>query len=66
MVRLRFIPSLSFQERVINQVFVNPADLEKDILNEERINATSLDFPLMFQFRTLRLNNFAAYCLVGR
>ncbi|MBC9811103.1 PorT family protein [Crocinitomicaceae bacterium CZZ-1] len=65
MVRLRFIPSLSFQERVINQVFVNPADLEKDILNEERINATSLDFPLMFQFRTLRLNNFAAYCLVG-
>ena len=35
------------------------------MLNEERINATSLDFPLMFQFRTLRVNNFAAYCLVG-
>lgn len=65
MVRLRFIPSLSFQERVINQVFVDPADLSKEILNEERINATSLDFPLMFQFRTLRLNNFAAYFLVG-
>jgi len=65
MVRLRFMPSLSFQERVINQVFVDPLDMEKEILNEERINATSLDFPLMFQFRTLRLNNFAAYFLVG-
>lgn len=65
MVRLRFIPSLSFQERVINQVFVDPMDLTKDITNEERINATSLDFPLMLQFRTLRVNNFAAYCLFG-
>ncbi len=65
MVRLRFIPSLSFQERVINQVFIDPTDLKKEMLNEERINATSLDFPLMFQFRTLRVNNFAAYCLVG-
>ena len=37
----------------------------KDIFNEERINSTNLDFPLMFQFRTLRLNNFASYVLVG-
>jgi hypothetical protein len=65
MVRLRFMPSLSFQERLIQQTFVDPTNLQKDISNEERINATSLDFPLMFQFRTLRLNNFAAYCLVG-
>lgn len=65
MVRLRFVPSLSFQERVIRQVFADTKDVTKEILNEERINATSLDFPLMFQFRTLRLNNFAAYCLVG-
>lgn len=65
MVRLRFMPSLSFQERVINQVFVDPEDITKELLNEERVNATSLDFPLMFQFRTLRLNNFAAYFLVG-
>lgn len=64
-VRLRFIPSLSFQERVIHEYFVDPEDPEGEILNEERINATSLDFPLMFQFRTLRLNNFASYVLVG-
>ena len=36
-----------------------------DSLNVERISSTSLDFPLMFQFRTLRLNNFAAYVLIG-
>lgn len=64
-VRLRFIPSLSFQERAIIQRFEDPDDLENDIFNEERINATSLDFPLMFQFRTTRLNNFASYVLLG-
>jgi len=64
-VRLRFVPSLSFQERAIIQRFENPNDLKNDFVNEERINATSLDFPLMFQFRTLRVNNFAAYALVG-
>ena len=26
---------------------------------------TNLDFPLMFQFRTIRVNNFAAYALAG-
>jgi hypothetical protein len=65
-VRLRFIPTLSFQERVLNYTFVNPdTSLTGDWLNEERINSTNLDFPLMFQFRTVRLNNFAAYVLVG-
>lgn len=64
-VRLRFIPSLSFQERAIIMRFEDSEDLENDIFNEERINATSLDFPLMFQFRTTRLNNFASYVLLG-
>lgn len=65
-VRLRFIPTLSFQERAIQYTFVNPDPNEtKDYFNEERVNSTNLDFPLMLQFRTLRLNNFAAYCLIG-
>ena len=34
-------------------------------MSEERINATSLDFPLSFIFRTKRFNNFAAYALFG-
>lgn len=64
-VRLRLIPTLSFQERVLTYQFEDPDDLENDIFNEERINSTNLDFPLMFQFRTLRVNNFAAYALIG-
>jgi len=65
-VRLRFVPSLSFQERVLNYTFEDPdPEATGDILLEERVNSTNLDFPLMFQFRTLRLNNFASYVLVG-
>lgn len=65
-VRLRFIPTLSFQERIVKYQFEGDTPLpEDDLINEERLNSTNLDFPLMFQFRTLRLNNFAAYALLG-
>jgi len=63
--RLRFLPSLSFQERVLtftSSSIVNPL---KDSILEERIASTNLDFPLMFQFRTTRYNNFATYVLGG-
>ena len=64
-MRLRFLPSLSFQERAIQYYYQNPDPTKKDIFNEERVNSTNLDFPLMLQFRTTRLNNFAAYALCG-
>ncbi len=64
-VRLRFIPTLSFQERVLNYTFQNPDPKGKPIALEERIGSTDLCFPLMLQFRTLRINNFAAYLLAG-
>lgn len=65
-VRLRFIPTLSFQERVLKYYFVNPdPEATKDEYNEERVNSTNLDFPLMLQFRTTRSNNFASYVLAG-
>jgi len=65
-VRLRFLPSLSFQERVLQYTFQNPdTSLTNDIQTEERVNSTNLNFPLMFQFRTLRYNNFASYVLIG-
>jgi hypothetical protein len=63
-VRLRFIPTLSFQERALNYTFLD-LNTGKDVFLEERVNSTNLDFPLMFQFRTLRLNNFASYFLLG-
>ena len=64
-LRLRFIPTLSFQERVLNYTFENSSDFFNPIILEERVGSTCLDFPLMLQFRTLRLNNFASYLLVG-
>jgi hypothetical protein len=65
-VRLRLMPTLSFQERVLQYTFQNPDPTdEKDIYSEERINSTNIDVPLMFQFRTLRYNNFASYLLLG-
>jgi len=64
-VRLRIIPTLSFQEKIVNYQFADPDPNEEDIFNEERINMTSIDIPLMLQFRTKRMNNFAAYCLLG-
>lgn len=65
-VRLRFIPSLSFQERVL-RYYTLPTDPDKktDDVNEERVNSTNLDFPMMLQFRTARYNNFAMYVLGG-
>jgi len=65
MVRLRIIPTLSFQERVLNYTFENPLDESEPIISEERVGSTNVDIPLMLQFRTQRLNNFAAYCLIG-
>ena len=65
-VRLRFIPTLSFQERILNYTFMNPDTTSTaDYFNQERVNSTNLDFPLMWQFRTTRHNNFATYVLVG-
>ncbi|MGJ8661136.1 MAG: porin family protein [Bacteroidota bacterium] len=63
--RLRFLPSLSFQERVLNYTSASILNPLKDSTLEERIASTNLDFPLMFQFRTTRFNNFATYVLAG-
>ncbi len=66
MFKFRFLPTLSFQERVLHYTRINP-DTSKtfDLVDEERVNSTSLDFPMMFLFRTKRLNNFVAYSLIG-
>jgi len=65
-LRLRFIPSLSFQERALLYHFdPKSPDSKKEEVKEERINSTNLDFPLMLQFRTMRFNNFTSYVLGG-
>lgn len=63
-IRLRFIPTLSFQERVLNYTSIDTFNFPKGI-GQQRINSTNLDFPMMLQFRTRRYNNFTAYSLIG-
>jgi hypothetical protein len=71
LIHLRFVPSLSFQERVFTYTYKNP-DYYKDVETNEkyinrvsRLGSTTLDFPLMLKLRTKRINNFAAYFLTG-
>ncbi|MFK7786534.1 MAG: porin family protein [Crocinitomicaceae bacterium] len=63
-LRLRFATPFSFQERILNYSFIDDSftGSEETI---ERIQSVNFDFPLMLQFRTLRINNFAAYALAG-
>lgn len=61
-IRMRFIPSLSFQERVLNYTYLEEGVFRTE---EERTGSTNLDFPLLFKFRTLRYNNFASYIITG-
>jgi hypothetical protein len=64
-IRLRFIPSLSFQERVLEYTYLSEDPDDQFITEEQRVASTNLDFPLLFKFRTLRYNNFAAYVIAG-
>ena len=63
-LRLRFMPGLSFQEKTLTYRRLDSTHFPKG-MSEERIKATCLDFPLSFIFRTKRFNNFAAYALFG-
>ena len=61
-VSMRFVPSLSFQERLFEYSYVIKGEQK---LRSTRIESTTLDFPLMLKLRTKRLTNFAAYAIGG-
>ena len=63
-LRLRLMPCLSFQERVLNFRSTDSVNFVNG-MSEERINSTCLDIPLTFLFKTKRFNNFTAYALFG-
>lgn len=64
-IRLRFIPSLSFQERVLTYTYFDESFSTGFREHEERVGSTNLDFPLLLKFRTMRYNNFASYIITG-
>lgn len=59
---LRFIPSLSFQERLFTYGYYDKGELES---RDNRLESTYLDFPLLMKLRSKRINNFAAYAIGG-
>ena len=64
-IRLRFIPSLSFQERLLTYTYFDESFSTGFREYDERVESTNLDFPLLLKFRTMRYNNFAAYIISG-
>lgn len=62
-VRLRFIPGISTQDRVLAYRFLDSdGRVETELMRTESFY---LDIPLNLKFRTNRINNFAAYALAG-
>lgn len=59
---IRFVPSLSFQERVFEYEYYKKGEAT---LRQAHLESTFLDFPLLFKFRTKRIVNFAAYAITG-
>ncbi len=59
---IRFIPSLSFQERIFTYTYAFKGEQQ---IRENRLESTTLDFPILFKLRTKRITNFAAYAITG-
>jgi Outer membrane protein beta-barrel domain len=60
---LRFIPTLSFGDRVLNYSLKTQ---DTTILSQsKRIESTFIDFPVYVKFKSNRLTNFRAYVLAG-
>ena len=63
--KIRFaIPSLSFQERIINFSYLDDNNNEI-IIFRKNLRPVYLDFPAMIKIRTDRINNWAMYSITG-
>jgi hypothetical protein len=62
-ISLRFLPGLSFQERILQYQFKKPDG--KSIFFQKPVESTYLEFPVLFKLRSDRINNFAAYMIGG-
>jgi len=61
-LRLRFLPTLSFQERDLQYTFYTQDTTE---FWNKTVSSTFLDFPLLIKMRTERIGNFAVYMIAG-
>lgn len=65
-VDMRFIPALSFGERLLNYDIMAYENGESQLIyTEKSITSTYVNFPLEFRYKSKRLNNMLAYVLGG-
>lgn len=60
---LRFIPTLSFNERILEYTLLLANGNTETI--QKNVSSTNIDFPLLLKYRTNRMNNIALYALLG-
>ncbi|MEO8067965.1 MAG: porin family protein [Flavobacteriales bacterium] len=60
---LRFLPTLSFQDRILRYEFLRQDSTVADF--DKPVESTNLEFPLHIKFRSNRINNFAVYMMAG-
>ncbi len=60
---LRFIPTLSFGDRIINYT-INYRDTISQVVKKS-VESTYIDFPVMVKFKSSRMNNARVYVLAG-
>jgi len=60
---LRFIPTLSFGDRILDYTLKDSNGLVFN--SSKKIESTFLDFPLLFKYKSKRLNNVRAYVIAG-
>lgn len=67
MFNLRFIPTLSFADRVLQYDIQSKTDTVERPLQEYKVESTFLEFPLSLKFKSVRPNdgNWRAYILAG-
>ena len=63
---LRFIPSLSFGERILNYSILTFKNDSSFLVNTKKsVTSTYVEFPFIFKYRSKRLNNIGAFVLGG-
>jgi len=63
---VRLTPVLSFGERYINYSILGWDNEEKSIIDiEKNVGSVFVDFPVLFKYKSKRLNNMRAYILGG-
>ena len=60
---VRFLPTLSFQERKLQYKFRRGDGQE--VFFQKPVESTYLEFPVLLKFRSDRINNFAVYMIGG-